>query len=94
MTVQCTYFIISNEDHRERASQPVLYLASIAVFPFSEKIQKTHMDIAQKAISIYGLKDPEVFKKTSQELRMLSSVTINCQIKKIVMYSGSQLSVL
>ena len=31
-------------------------------------------------------------KKTSQELRMLSSVTINCQITKIVMISGSQLS--
>ena len=30
--------------------------------------------------------------KTSQELRMLSSVTINCQITKIVMKSGSQLS--
>ena len=32
------------------------------------------------------------FRKTSQELRMLSSVTINCQITKIVMNSGSQLS--
>ena len=31
-------------------------------------------------------------KKTSQELRMLSSVTINCQVTKIVMNSGSQLS--
>ena len=31
-------------------------------------------------------------KKTSQELRMLSSVTINCQITKIVMNSGSQMS--
>ena len=30
--------------------------------------------------------------ETSQELRMLSSVTINCQIIKIVMNSGSQLS--
>ena len=33
-----------------------------------------------------------VIYKTSQELRMLSSVTINCQITKIVMNSGSQLS--
>ena len=33
-----------------------------------------------------------VLAKTSQELRMLSSVTINCQITKIVMNSGSQLS--
>ena len=30
--------------------------------------------------------------KTSQELRMLSSVTLNCQATKIVMDSGSQLS--
>ena len=30
--------------------------------------------------------------KTSQELRMLSSVTLNCQVTKIVMNSGSQLS--
>ena len=30
--------------------------------------------------------------KTSQELRILSSVTINCQVTKIVMNSGSQLS--
>ena len=28
--------------------------------------------------------------KTSQELRMLSSVTLNCQVTKIVMNSGSQ----
>ena len=33
-------------------------------------------------------------KQTSQELRMLSSVTINCQVTKIVMNPGSQLSVL
>ena len=30
-------------------------------------------------------------KKTSQELRMLSSVTLDCQVTKIVMNSGSQL---
>ena len=30
--------------------------------------------------------------KTSQELRMLSSVTLNCQTTEIVMNSGSQLS--
>ena len=33
-------------------------------------------------------------KKTSQELRRLSSVTINCQVTKIVINSGFQLSVL
>ena len=32
-----------------------------------------------------------LYKKTSQELRMLSSVTLNCQVKKIVMNLGSQL---
>ena len=31
-------------------------------------------------------------KQTSQELRMLSSVTLHCQVTKIVMNSGSQLS--
>ena len=36
---------------------------------------------------------PTQVKKTSQELRMLSSVTINSQITKIVMISGSQLIV-
>ena len=30
--------------------------------------------------------------KTSQELRMLSNVTLNCKVAKIVMNSGSQLS--
>ena len=30
--------------------------------------------------------------QTSQELRMLSSVTLNCQVTQIVMNSGSQLS--
>ena len=33
-------------------------------------------------------------KKTSQELGMLSNVTLYCQVTKIVMVSGSQLSVL
>ena len=36
----------------------------------------------------------EVYTKTSQELQMLSSVTINCQVAKIVINPGSQLSVL
>ena len=30
-------------------------------------------------------------KKTSQELRMLSTVTLDCQVTKIVMNLGSQL---
>ena len=39
-------------------------------------------------------KAEELFRKTLQELRMLSSVTINCQVAKIVMNPGCQLSVL
>ena len=31
--------------------------------------------------------------ETSQELRMLSSVTINCQVTKIVIKPGSQLTI-
>ena len=34
----------------------------------------------------------KLYWQTSQELWMLSSVTINCQVTKIVMDSGSQLS--
>ena len=34
----------------------------------------------------------EVSIKTSQELRMLSSVTLDCQVTKTAMNSGSQLS--
>ena len=47
-----------------------------------------------KGKSMYGNKIIIGFRmfKTSQELRMLSSVTINCQVTKIVMNSGSQLS--
>ena len=41
---------------------------------------------------IAGKRGGVMMMKTSQELRMLSSVTINCQITKIVMNSGSQLS--
>ena len=40
----------------------------------------------------FGILDLRYSIKTSQELRMLSSVTINCQITKIVMNSGPQLS--
>ena len=36
--------------------------------------------------------ETQMLLKTSQELRMLSSVTINCQVTKIFMNSGSQLS--
>ena len=36
----------------------------------------------------------ERYEETLQELQMLSSLTINCQVTKIVMIPGSQLSVL
>ena len=45
----------------------------------------------QKAQNIFLIK--HVLKlKTSQELRMLSNVTLNCQVAKIVMNSGPHLS--
>ena len=34
----------------------------------------------------------QIYDKTSQELRMLSTVTLNCQVTKIVTNSDSQLS--
>ena len=40
------------------------------------------------------MKGIETYEETSQELRMLSSVTLDCQVTKIVMNSGSQLSAL
>ena len=40
---------------------------------------------------LVDLFDP-LLEETSQELRILSSVTINCQVTKIAMNSGSQLS--
>ena len=47
----------------------------------------------EMSLKMYALKDVfRVGKKTLQELRMLSNVTLNCQVTKIVMNSGSQLS--
>ena len=40
------------------------------------------------------LSEVSVVSKTSQELQMLSSVTINCHVTKIVINTGSQLFVL
>ena len=45
-------------------------------------------------IRLFTASYDDINNKTWQELRMLSSVTIDCQITKIVMNSGSQLSVL
>ena len=54
----------------------------------------TMCDICQHFITRHFILFLHAIKsvQTSQELRMLSSVTINCQITKIVMNSGSQLS--
>ena len=48
--------------------------------------------IAARKLSHSLLNAVSCLDKTSQELRMLSSVTLNCQVTKIVMDSGSQLS--
>ena len=53
--------------------------------------QPAHWIFHTIALLTIGPKSPKNIE-TSQELRMLSSVTINCQITKIVMNSGSQLS--
>ena len=42
--------------------------------------------------NFYHIEFSTMINKTSQELRMLSSVTIICQVTKIFMNSGSQLS--
>ena len=47
MTVQCTYFIISKEDHRERKLLNQFYIwRQLHFFPVQKKLQKTQMDIA------------------------------------------------
>ena len=55
---------------------------------FESVFQNEYSDICAKTICLC---EP-LITKTSQELRMLSSVTLNCQVTKIVMDSGSQLS--
>ena len=64
--------------------------------------QEVGMDLANmrsKKVGVFTDKNLKIVRytqhflfKTSQELRMLSNVTLNCQVAKIVMYSGSQLS--
>ena len=46
-----------------------------------------------KVVEQVNRKFTSVGQQTSQELRMLSSVTINCQVTKIVINQSSQLSV-
>ena len=50
-------------------------------------LQKLDFQTVYKVYTLHGF-----LSKTSQELRKLSSVTLNCQVTKIVMNLGSQLS--
>ena len=50
-----------------------------------------HSDTRLKYSEIFTQQICQPDKKTSQELRMLSTVTLNCHVTKIVMNSGSQL---
>ena len=56
--------------------------------PYPAKNQSVHLTPYKAKIICYA----GIVKKTSQELRMLSNVTLNCQETKTVMNSGSQLS--
>ena len=73
----------------EVANKRIFYPSSVMYRGF--QILLNHLVIK------FSIMDPVIlsdFNKTSQELRMLSSVTINCQVTKIVINPGSQLSVL
>ena len=61
-----------------------------------EQDEKNYLIMFQGCVKGIGKNGgaPVFIKQTSQELRMLSSVTINCKVTKIVMNPGSQLSVL
>ena len=43
-------------------------------------------------IMFFPIWDALIIEETLQELRMLSSVTLNCEVTKVVKSSGSQLS--
>ena len=72
-----------NQQRNWKQSFATIHL-SASLFPSGTKM------VGEENISSFERK--MLRRKTSQELRMLSSVTINCQITKIVMNSGSQLS--
>ena len=75
---------IPNLRHQLAPHQPYLPFFSPCALPdtWSERLFIIHY---------WKSKNP-CFFKTSQVLRMLPSVTINCQVTKIVINSGSQLS--
>ena len=55
---------------------------------------KGWIGLSNVSLTINSFNISSFIRKTLQELRMLSSVTINCQVTKIVINPGSQLSVL
>ena len=64
-----------------------------------KEYMKGMRDQAALALSSYGIISPSardndrsLVNKTSQKLQMLPSVTLNCQVTKIVMNSDSLLS--
>ena len=58
--------------------------ALLSVLEYLTIFDRTHIQFIKSKILL----------KTSQELQMLSSVTLNCQVTKIVINPVSQLSVL
>ena len=55
---------------------------------------KGWIGLSNVSLTINSFNISSFIRKTLQELRMLSSVTINCQVTKIVINPGYQLSVL
>ena len=70
-------------------------LSSAAPYVTQPQIDHTHVTVGGPIMSVSAdtdllLREAFLFK-TSQELRMLSTVTLDCQVTKIVMNLGSQL---
>ena len=55
---------------------------------------KGWIGLSNVSLTINSFNISSFIRKTLQELRMLSSVTINCQVTKIVINPDSHLSVL
>ena len=85
---------VNNEEDDLAELDKFVISAMLAGVPFLKAKIKTFAKKKENRLKerLDELGEELALKKTSQELRMLSSVTINCQITKIVMNSGSQLS--
>ena len=94
------YILLINCAHIERASQPHSMPVRVLLLRHArlQKPQTTESrgppgrSLAPRLL-VTNI-TLHIHQKTSQEVRMLSSVTINCQVTKIIMIPGSQLSVL